>query len=209
MLNFFFNCLLALIILLYIFLIHDKSIPVLFFFFSTLGAVLFYIVFFAPSVPESNRAFWNKIARTINSWDQIRNDKSILYRFSLLILIRALLLGVALKLSFSVSELYISYPNALLLGIIGSFAILISITPGGFGVVEGILLLSSPLVGTGSEEMLVAALIHRTMFVFTLLLLWPFAWACLRYLKGGNHISTPPPNGSSHTGQADSFSIND
>jgi len=182
-LQFFCNSLIALVVLSWFAFTSCLPNPLLIVFFSTLVIVLFYLVFFAPSISEPKSLFWGKIARIINSWDNIRKNRRIVCIFSVTSVSQVLVTGLALKLAFSASNIDITYSKALLLCIIGSFGLLVSITPGGIGIVEGLFLASSLLIGVGSEEMLVAALIRRGAGILTLFLMVPFALIWLK-VKG-------------------------
>lgn len=191
LLDFLVKSCVAIIIILYTFLRFEKPYLSLAVVFSILGMVCFYIVFFAPSVPESGGRIWIKIAKTVNSWDYIRRSRSILWHFGAISILQVVLSGLILQLAFSVSKISVGFSECVLLAIMASFGIMLGLTPGSIGIVEGIFLLTSPLVGVVTEEMLVGALIRRGADLLALVVFSPIGWLWLMFNKSDRVDSQP------------------
>jgi uncharacterized membrane protein YbhN (UPF0104 family) len=182
-LNFYVMALIAMAAFGYLYLVSGITATSLLLFFLGLSCVLTYIVFYAPVFQEHSNRFFAKVLRILNSWDRIRKNRKLVIKFALVTTIQLLLIGIILYVSFSVSGISVYYPQAMLIAFVGRMGMLLGITPGSVGIVEGMFLVISPLLGIGREEMLVAAFIRRGADILTILIASPVMWFWLNRIK--------------------------
>ncbi len=134
--------------------------PLVALFFSVTLAIFVLVCFPETRLPGENR--WAKSLNTaLSSWDEVRSDRLLLVR-----VVSYELLGVGFNactfwIAYHALGISLPFPLALLVSLVTGFSIVISITPGNWGVQEAVVTLTSTLVGAGTEEGLAAALLIR------------------------------------------------
>jgi uncharacterized membrane protein YbhN (UPF0104 family) len=107
----------------------------------------------------------NRIAKTVNTalagWVLVKNDRILLAKLVAYALVNVFLNGLSFWIAYDALGSRISFRNALLIGLLTSFALLIRITPGNLGIQEAAVSLSSGLLGTGTGQGLLVALLIR------------------------------------------------
>jgi uncharacterized protein (TIRG00374 family) len=108
-------------------------------------------------------------------WRQITRRKGLLAKLSLLGIGGFVLTFITTYIEFQAIGVYIS-PAALgLYTAISSATILISLTPGAIGIKEGLLILTSPVMGITNVQVLQVAVIDRGITFLLLVLLYAAA----------------------------------
>lgn len=132
-------------------------------------------------IPDWRLTWDNRLSRFLNTllegWSQVRHDYWLLFRLLFLTLLTVFLITLSFWLAYWSLGHTISFMAALLLGLVAAFSIFINLTPGGLGVQEAMVALSSDLLGAGSGLGLLAVLLIRAVTVicaFTLGLLFSF-----------------------------------
>lgn len=126
----------------------------------------------SPSV----RLPWkNRVAKVVNTslegWGVVKSDWPLLARLVAYTLVNMLLNGVSFWVAYDALGSPVSFRPALLIGLLASFSILTNVTPGNLGIQEAVVSLSSGLLGTGTGQGLLVALLLRAVtlvWVFTL-----------------------------------------
>ena len=104
----------------------------------------------------------------------------IIVQISFLTLLNTLLYGVRIYLAFWCISQPVSITYCLIAGVLASLSLAFSITPGGLGVREGLLIVAGVAFGISFEHTLVAATIER---VVTTASSWAVVPTCLHRLK--------------------------
>jgi len=126
-------------------------------------------------VPSTRLPWKNRIARAVNTslegWAAVKSDRCLLARLVTYALINILLNGLSFLIAYDALGSPVSFRAALLIGLLASFSILINVTPGNLGIQEAVVSLSSGLLGTGTGQGLLVALLIRAatlVWAFTL-----------------------------------------
>jgi uncharacterized membrane protein YbhN (UPF0104 family) len=126
-------------------------------------------------LPTVRLPWESQVARAVNTalegWNLVRNDWALLARLVVYTLLNILLNGLSLWVAYDSLGSRVAFRSALLIGLLTSFSLLIRITPGNLGIQEAVVCLSSGLLGTGTGQGLLAALLIRAttlLWVFTL-----------------------------------------
>jgi uncharacterized membrane protein YbhN (UPF0104 family) len=149
------------------------------------------ILFPAVRLPGKNR-----IAKTVNTalagWILIKNDRILLARLVAYTLINVFLNSLSFWVAYDTVGTRISFRSALLVGLLASFSLLIGITPGNLGIQEAVVSLSSGLLGIGTGEGLLAALLIRGTTLIPTFILGPiFSFLLTRKLAMPRDTESP------------------
>ncbi|MFC1975645.1 lysylphosphatidylglycerol synthase domain-containing protein [Chloroflexota bacterium] len=140
------------------------------FFIVVVGGISMLVIL--PSVKLSwNNRLSEVINTSLEGWTLVKNDKLLLVKLVIYSLANILLNGLSFWIAYAALGVYVSFIEALLIGLLAVFSILLNITPGNLGVQEAVVGLSSALLGTGAGHGLLAALLIRSstmIIVFTL-----------------------------------------
>lgn len=144
-------------------------------------------------LPENYRLL--KILNTsLEGWNVVKNDRRLLAQLVLYTIANILLNGLSFWIAYIALGVQISFYSALLISLIGVFSILLNITPGNLGIQELVVSVSSNLLGAGSGEGLLVALIIRISTMLVVFILGPIFSAILTKnlaeLKSQPHISS-------------------
>ena len=127
-----------------------------------------------PSVKLPGNNWLSKaINNALEGWHFIKNDRPLLLRLAVYSLFNILLNGLSFLIAYNALGLDVSFTKALLIGLMAVFSILVNITPGNFGIQEAVVSLSSGLLGVGTAEGLLAALLVRAAMVLVAFTLGP------------------------------------
>lgn len=110
--------------------------------------------------PVTHRLF-NSLNIALEGWQIVRNDLRVLLTLILYTTLQALLNGFTVYLSFSALKSPVAFIDALLIGILVFFSLLVNITPGNIGIQESLTTFSAVLLGSGFEYSLLVSLIIR------------------------------------------------
>lgn len=145
---------------------------VLLLFMSVAGAIS--TSFILPSV----RLPWdNRLARTINAslegWMLVKQDIDLILKLGTYTILNILFSSLSFWVAFRALGSQVSFVTALLVGLLASFSILVNLTPGNLGIHEAVISLSAGLLGAGTSQGLLAALLIRSATILTVFTLGP------------------------------------
>jgi uncharacterized membrane protein YbhN (UPF0104 family) len=163
--------------------------PLVVLFFSITLAILMLVHFPGFRLPGENR--WSKrLNAALSSWDQVRSDRRLLIRVVLYELVGIVFNAFTFWIAYRALGIFLPFPSALLVSLVTGFSIVISITPGNWGVQEAVVALTSTLVGGGTEQGLAAALLIRAATLASAFTLGPvFSYVLSRRVVRG--VSSP------------------
>jgi uncharacterized membrane protein YbhN (UPF0104 family) len=104
-------------------------------------------------------------------WKAVRDDRRLIWQLLLLTIASLLLNAAAFWLSYWVLQVTVSVPIAIMISISAVFSVLVTLTPGNFGIREAFVCFMSAVVGVGAGTGLLVALLIRggtLVSVFTL-----------------------------------------
>lgn len=119
-----------------------------------------------------------KINKVLSGWKLITNNSEhpgVVPKLILLTLLNLLIGTLIVKFSFLGIGLEINLLRAFYLAIMNVLAIFINITPGSFGITEGLYITSANIIGIDPALALIVALIIRAVNTTVLLVLGPIA----------------------------------
>lgn len=118
-----------------------------------------------------------RLARILNTslegWNIVKNDRRLLAQLVLYTVANILLNGLSFWIAYTALGVQIPFNSALLISLIGIFSVFLNITPGNLGIQEIVVSISSNLLGAGSGEGLIVALIVRTATLLLVFVLGP------------------------------------
>lgn len=124
--------------------------------------------------PIAKLPWKNRLVETVNKsiegWNLIKSDGQLLFRLMIYTLINIALNSASIWMAYAALGYPIFFRNALLVGLLTFFSLLIRITPGNLGIQEAIVSFSSGLFGFDTGLGLLAALLMRgctLIWVFT------------------------------------------
>ena len=106
------------------------------------------------------------------SWSKIVLHKSMITTLVRLTVINLAILMAINYTEFLLIDVNISFGSLMLYSILGSFSILISLTPGALGIREGLFLVNGELLGLTSAQILLVAVIDRGVQFFVMSVSW-------------------------------------
>lgn len=140
------------------------------FFIIVIVLVIVFVVSPIGKLPWKNRIV-NRINSTLEGWKLIRNDAALIGKLSVYALMNVFINGAAIWVSYSALGSKIVFWNAILIGLLTSFSLLIRITPGNVGIQEAVLGFSSTILNANSGQgVLVSLLLRGGMMVLVFIL---------------------------------------
>lgn len=112
------------------------------------------------------------VLRIFNSWLKILNYPGMVKSLLGVSVLNLLILMLINYVEFKMVGISLSLGALMLYAVLGSFSILISLTPGALGIREGIYLLTAGVIGVTSNEILAVALIDRSIQFLVMVLGW-------------------------------------
>lgn len=144
-------------------------------------------------LPGTHRAV-RSVNKILESFFKLRQDPRLLRRLMGLNVAGILLFGFSYWLAFRALGHPAGYGQALLIGIVAVFAVVINVTPGNLGVQETAVFLSSKLMGLDPGVGVLAALLIRAATLFWILVLGPvFSILLTRRMVLGKEIPGKRP----------------
>ena len=152
--------------------------------FAGLFLPLLTIIIVSPKFKETKSKNINRFIRVINGWNIIRKNKKVVLTCVLVTTTAIFLNSMIQIISFTAVGVTITIYQALFLAAIANIAILIRLTPGNLGVQEAVSVFSAAVLGIGTNEALVAAIILRIVQMISLFTLGPiFSYKLLKNVK--------------------------
>lgn len=125
---------------------------------------------------SSKLTFKNKIIDRINNgWNVIKSYPGTIFKLILNTLIGVIVYSLNVFLIFESLDLKIGITAAIYFTIMNVLSSFINLTPGSFGITEGLFLISANILGISPTISLLVALISRVIGTFVLLILGPLA----------------------------------
>ncbi len=184
---FFVNGIISLLTLAMIYEITGITSYPLILFFTTVVLVTAVIIYFPSSsilfrdfLLKGKIAILHKLSKIFQGWIKLRKNRSLIYKLILLTLSNFFLWSIMYYLEYKAIGINLSIPQTLLFTTITSSTILVSITPGGIGIREGIQLLFSKFIGISELDVIAVAILDRGLLFLSLILLYIFF---LKYKK--------------------------
>lgn len=148
------------------------------------------IVIFSPRFPEVKNKWANRFIRVLNGWNLIRKSKRTILTSSTRAVLQMMIGTAAGIVSYGLFGIHITFAQALFLTTLGTFGILISITPAGLGIQEAIAVFSALVIGIGPAQSLPVALLGRAVGMIVIFTLGPiFSYILLKHKP--NKIEKP------------------
>jgi uncharacterized membrane protein YbhN (UPF0104 family) len=150
------------------------------------------LVFPIPRLPGNHRLV-QMLNQGIEGWMTVRRDPHLMWYLIVLTIVSILLNGFTFWFAYRALNIAVSMQAALLVSLSSLFSIVITITPGNFGIQEAFVSLTSDIIGVGVGEGLLVALLLRASTLVSAFTLGPlFAVILTRDLR-------PLDTGSSET----------
>lgn len=146
----------------------SRVLPLALFFLAVLTVILFLLHRPIP-LPEGDGRVRRFLRDVTSGWPLMKSSTSLIGKLIALSLVNILLGGGSLWLAFDALGYSVPGMDAILVSLLQAFSLLLSITPGNLGIQEGIVSLSSGLLGYGMGAGLLAALLVRAVTVLFIL----------------------------------------
>ncbi|MBN1811537.1 MAG: flippase-like domain-containing protein [Anaerolineae bacterium] len=167
------------------------------FFMAVVISISALILFPAVRLPWENR-----IAKALNTslagWKQVKNDRVLLAKLVAYTLVNISLNALCLWVAYDALGSPVPFRSVLLVGLLTSFSLLIGITPGNLGIQEAVVSLSSGLLGIGTGQGLLAALLIRGATIVPTFILGPIFGFLLTRKLAVSQGAEPSVSGDEH-----------
>lgn len=131
--------------------------------------LLLLVLFLIPDTAEHKR-----ISKIISGWKIIKNDKSTVIKVLAWSILFVFFSGLIMYGTFNSIGAEITFMVALFFGSINVVNSVIAITPSGFGISEGVIVILAQSIGISVSEALAAALLQRLITFAVVLLIAPY-----------------------------------
>jgi uncharacterized membrane protein YbhN (UPF0104 family) len=122
--------------------------------------------------------------KSLEGWILVKGDSRLLIKLTLYTSTGILLNGLAFWLSYLSLDIGIAVSVAFLISLSSAFSVILTITPGNFGIREAIISVTSELAGVGIGEGLIVALIIRASTLVSAFTLGPlFSYLLARQVR--------------------------
>jgi uncharacterized membrane protein YbhN (UPF0104 family) len=148
---------------------HDLHVLPLAFFFLAVCTVILFLLHRPVPLPDGEGRIRQFLRDVVSGWPLMKGKTDLIVKLIVLSLANILLGSSSLWLAFNALGYPVPGMDALLINLLQSFSLLISITPGNLGVQEGVVSLSTGLLGHGLGAGLLAALLIRAVTVLFIL----------------------------------------
>ena len=163
LLDFFIYALAGLISLVLLYFIEGFSNQLL----TLIVSVIFFfttIIMFLPiRFKEVPNKLINYVIKIINGWNQLTNNKKLLFKLILLHVFLVVLSTLRFKLLFMAYSIPIGILACTLIYSLNRASMVLKITPGNIGISEGIIVFTGHLLGIGFNDSLMVALLDRAI----------------------------------------------
>jgi uncharacterized protein (TIRG00374 family) len=129
-----------------------------------IGVIIFLYKFNPQKLPEKHKVLkW--IKQAAQGLKQFKNQPNKVFNLAVIQLGFILAISLRLFVAFQVLDMPVNYPKLILINALVAFSMVFSITPGNIGIKEGIIGLSSSLLGISPEEALLGAVLDRVVAI--------------------------------------------
>lgn len=144
------------------------------------------IIVSSRRIPETERAYLNRLIRVINGWHLIKSNARILAVSSTIALLQIVVSAFATIVSFRIIHLDVDVAGALFITATGALSVLVGITPASLGITEGFAIMTGWVLGITTAQSLAAALLRRIVSTLVIFVLGPvFSYLLLKNEPGG------------------------
>ena len=129
------------------------------------------IMLLKPTFRQCRNTILEKINVALGGWYEIRKNRQLIWKILLLSLCNSLSWMIIMFYAFKAFQINLTLDKALFLAVLNQFSLLLTITPGSFGITEAIIVFSANALGILPAQSLVVALLIRLInliLVFTL-----------------------------------------
>jgi uncharacterized membrane protein YbhN (UPF0104 family) len=148
---------------------QDARVFSLALFFLAVFTVILFLLHRPVPLPDGEGRVKRFLRDVMSGWPLMKSRTSLIGKLIALSLVNILLGGSSLWLAFNALGYPVPGADAILVSLLQAFSLLMSVTPGNLGVQEGIVSLSSGLLGYGLGAGLLAALLVRAVTVLFIL----------------------------------------
>ncbi len=125
------------------------------------------IIIFTPKIPESDKRIVKTLSRVITGWNTIKQDKRSLLFYALCFLILLFLTAAQTMVSYQALAVKTSFVPMLLLSSTTIILQVLSFTPDGIGIKEGIFVFTGNLVQIPDNILVLGSLVVRAVTMVT------------------------------------------
>jgi uncharacterized membrane protein YbhN (UPF0104 family) len=168
---FFTNSLIALISLILLKKYYNFwNFPLFFIFGGIFLVSLFFIIFHIKSFKSP---IFRKINLVIEGWENVRRSKKLIIGTTTIGMLNIFIGALILFIEFRIFGIELSFLKSLIIAITAMLAIFINITPGGLGIKEGLIVLTSTILIIPTEISISVSIIDRAIHMLILFILGP------------------------------------
>jgi uncharacterized protein (TIRG00374 family) len=149
--------------------LQDAQFFALALFFLAVFTVILYLLHRPVPLTDGEGRIKRFLRDVVSGWPLMKSKTGLIGKLILLSLANIVLGGSSLWLAFDALGYAVPGMDAVLVNLLQAFSLLISITPGNLGVQEGVVSLSTGLLGYGLGAGLLAALLIRAVTVLFIL----------------------------------------
>lgn len=158
--------------------IREWKVPL---FFIAIGVMTILLLFFSPPVPASRKRILRILGNILEGWGEIRKNRLLIVKVAGILTLNYLLMSMQLVFGYWAFSIQVPLLPVILMGILSSFSIFVSITPGNLGIQEAIIAMLSELMGIGFNNGLIAAGLIRAVNIILVFSLGPiFSYLLIR-----------------------------
>lgn len=149
------------------------SLPLMLFF---AGSFIFFtaILIFSPKIKEVENRWANRFVNVINDWHKMKQNIRLQYKIAFLAFLNLFLAAGMIYYQFKVLGYEVSVANSLILGVIGGFSLLLSVTPGNLGVKEALGALTSTALGIPAWQTVLVGVLDRIIGFLLVTIIAPY-----------------------------------
>lgn len=145
--------------------------------FITFLAIFLSLSFIIVASPKIKKTFrldlLNKIAKVVNGWLVIKNNKKTILTIAIISLINVFFMSASSFLEFQTIGVEISFIKALFISIVSTLSLFVSLTPGSLGIREAFVAFTSSVVGISSVSAVTVSILDRLVSLIPLIILTP------------------------------------
>lgn len=153
--------------------LNNQGSWLFFLLFTLLSGAFLLITWLSYTLPESQYKIVNKFIRILNSWNEFKHNRTLVFQMTILMIIEILSLSVTLFCGFWMLNTPVLWWQVIFLAAMGQFTLLIALTPSGIGIREGIVAVSAHFIGLDPATAIVASLIPQVLRVIFLTITGP------------------------------------
>lgn len=140
-----------------------------------LGLLLAILFSSKIKLPTVNYKWVNLVLKVLNGWTEIGHSPRRVLKLSILTFFNTVLNVSMMMLCLGAMGIQSNIYEIAYISIIGNFASLLNITPGGIGVVEGMMIFVSRNLSIGISDVLIMSVLVRVITLISTTIIFPFS----------------------------------